>query len=191
MTKYHPNEKIYIMISGTLQLLPTPCNKQIKSYDFSVDYELNENEVKLTYNIDEQLFRFFKNEKPSDSSIGRKDRLWEKNCLEFFIKPNHRHSSYLEFNFSIERKWNVFHFNGYRKGKKEAENIYLKKIESHQLNEKTIAKLAAEFTLKPKYQLDFPLFHGSAISYIDNKPCYFHNLPKSQRPPDFHRFHGA
>ena len=181
------------MRDGTLQLSPTPCNKKIKSYDFSVNYQISKNQINLSYHMSKQLYEQFKNTTIMPNHPGhlskREDKLWEKNCLEFFFKPDSRYASYYEFNFSLEGKWNVFHFDDYWKGKKEAKKIQLEKIEFPLSSRKTAPVMLSRFTLSPELQLRDSYFHSSAILYINKEPSYFHTLPDSQRPADFHRFH--
>ena len=181
------------MISGTLQLLPTPCNKKIKSSDFSVQYKINENHVGLIYKMDRPLCQLFQNEKAfshhGSQLLTRQDKLWERNCLEFFLKPDSGSLSYLEFNFSLDGKWNVFHFDDYRLGKKETKNLTLETMDFDLSSDMSTDTLLTKFSLNSPITLNCPRFHGSAIIYIDQNPCYFHNLPETQQPPDFHYFH--
>jgi hypothetical protein len=53
-----------------------------------------------------------------EASPGRKDRLWEETCLEFFlaVKDSER---YWEFNLSPAGHWNVYRFTSYREGMRE------------------------------------------------------------------------
>ena len=183
------------MISGTLQLLPTPCNKKIKSYEFSVEYLISKNEITLNYHIERELLQLFQGLKNTPNKIvspfKREDNLWENNCLEFFLKPDSIGQAYLEFNFSLDGKWNVFHFDKYREGKKETTTPLLEKMEFRHLGHESMGELSINLSSPSPLRLNSPLFHGSAILYIDKMPCYFHNLPNSQRPPDFHFFHEA
>lgn len=45
----------------------------------------------------------------------RRDELWKHTCLEIFVGPASR-ESYLELNLSPSGDWNVYGFDGYRKG---------------------------------------------------------------------------
>jgi hypothetical protein len=54
---------------------------------------------------------------PEDSP-GRRDRLWEETCLEFFLAEKGS-VRYWEFNLSPAGHWNVYRFTSYRKGMRE------------------------------------------------------------------------
>ena len=49
---------------------------------------------------------------------GRKDRLWEGTCLEFFLGGKDS-EPYWEFNLSPAGHWNVYHFTSYRQDMRE------------------------------------------------------------------------
>ena len=51
-------------------------------------------------------------------SPGRRDRLWEETCLEFFLAKKGS-VRYWEFNLSPAGNWNVYRFTSYRKGMRE------------------------------------------------------------------------
>lgn len=51
---------------------------------------------------------------------GRKDRLWEETCLEFFLGTRDS-EGYWEFNLSPAGHWNVYRFTSCRKGMREEE----------------------------------------------------------------------
>jgi hypothetical protein len=51
-------------------------------------------------------------------SPGRKNRLWEETCLEFFLGGNDS-ERYWEFNLSPAGHWNVYRFTSYREGMRE------------------------------------------------------------------------
>jgi hypothetical protein len=54
---------------------------------------------------------------PEDSP-GRRDRLWEETCLEFFLSEKGS-ARYREFNLSPAGNWNAYRFTSYRKGMRE------------------------------------------------------------------------
>ncbi|MDA8122047.1 MAG: DOMON-like domain-containing protein [Deltaproteobacteria bacterium] len=55
-----------------------------------------------------------------DGSPGRKDRLWEETCLEFFLGTRDS-EGYWEFNLSPAGHWNVYRFTSCREGMREEE----------------------------------------------------------------------
>ena len=181
------------MISGTLQLLPTPCNKKIKSSDFSVYYQISEKEIILNYHMERQLYEQFQNSKITTKQdtylFKREDKLWEKSCLEFFLKADSQDPCYIEFNFSLNGKWNAFNFDDYRVGKKEDTELSIKQFEPTHLKSFDKMVVSINLTHKLGLKLNSPRFHGSSILYMDKSPCYFHSLPESQSPPAFQYYH--
>lgn len=178
------------MKTGTLQLLPTPCNKKIKDPNFHLEYKFSNNLINLEYTLSSNLFSQFRpldiDTKQKSFSLRREDKLWEKNCLEFFVSPTHE-PGYIEFNFSLDGGWNVFSFDGYRKNKRENMSITLQSYTLEQEREKN--RFIARFHLKTKENIQLYGIHGCAILFLNNSPCYFHDLPSLQTPPDFHKFH--
>lgn len=53
-----------------------------------------------------------------EPSPRRKDRLWERTCLEFFLGAKDS-ARYWEFNLSPSGDWNVYRFTSFRKGMRE------------------------------------------------------------------------
>lgn len=53
---------------------------------------------------------------------GRRDRLWEETCFEFFVAQA-RDPRYWEFNLSPSGDWNVYRFDDYRRGMREEDAI--------------------------------------------------------------------
>lgn len=51
-------------------------------------------------------------------SPGRKDRLWEETCLEFFLGARDS-EGYWEFHLSPSGNWNAYRFSSYRRGMRE------------------------------------------------------------------------
>tara|TARA_B100000925_G_C22007040_1_gene474182 strand:+ start:1544 stop:2083 length:540 start_codon:yes stop_codon:yes gene_type:complete len=178
------------MKTGTLQLLPTPCNKKIKDPNFHLDYKFSHNLIYLEYTLSSNLFSQFRpldiDTKKKPFNLRREDKLWEKNCLEFFVSPT-QEPGYIEFNFSLDGGWNVFTFDGYRKNKRENMSITLQSYILEQDKEKN--QFIARFHLKTKENIQLQELHGCAILFLHNSPCYFHDLPSLQIPPDFHKFH--
>lgn len=63
---------------------------------------------------------------PLGSGGGRRDRLWEQTCFEFFLASGPeqtKNTPYWEFNLSPSGDWNVFALDGYRQGLREEEAI--------------------------------------------------------------------
>ena len=52
----------------------------------------------------------------------RKDRLWEETCLELFLGTADS-GEYWELNLSPSGHWNVYRFDGFRKGMREEEEV--------------------------------------------------------------------
>jgi hypothetical protein len=174
------------MYSGSLQLLPTPCNKKIKGSPFHLNYTIDEFEIQLQYTMDTTLFDQFSPKQKIQNASTRKDKLWESNCLEFFIKPLEI-NSYIELNFSLSGDWNAFNFDNYRQNKTESSIFSLNSFRVEKQEEDNL--VSAHYCLGTERFIQCHSLHGCAIIFLDNTPCYFHNLPESQSPPDFHKFH--
>lgn len=50
---------------------------------------------------------------------GRRDGLWRRTCAELFVARS-GHAGYLEWNLSPSGHWNLYRFDGYREGGREA-----------------------------------------------------------------------
>jgi hypothetical protein len=75
----------------------------------------------------ENLDLVFKWEDPKNNIIfahephdGRFSGLWQQTCFEAFIQP-YGHKNYYEFNFTLQKAWNVFSFEDYRSPQPPAE----------------------------------------------------------------------
>lgn len=112
----------------------------------------------------------------------RKNHLWLKDCFEFFIKMGP--SSYLEFNFSLDGKWNVFQFTGYRENKQNYSDLKLtsfqKQIDNSNLSFNYLMTGALESTNGPS--------HATAILFQEGTANYFNELGHVSPEPDFHLF---
>jgi hypothetical protein len=56
---------------------------------------------------------------PRWGEASRRNGLWEATCFEFFMK-NRGENKYIEGNFSPDGSWNIYSFDDYRSGMKEA-----------------------------------------------------------------------
>jgi hypothetical protein len=60
---------------------------------------------------------------PTQSRVpGRKDRLWEETCFEFFLSLKGS-VKYWEFNLSPSKDWNVYRFSSYRRDMQDEKNF--------------------------------------------------------------------
>lgn len=148
------------------------------------NHRLSSNSLSLTYKIIGNL-PFTLNTDNIPKYL-RKDELWHRNCFEFFIRSA-QSNEYLEFNLSPEGNWNVFHFESYRKNKKEAQNFSLESYQCKSLSS------GHEFSYKLKGSSLFSpgLRHGTCILKKQGKYHYFNELGFIGRAPDFHLFKGT
>ena len=114
--------------------------------------------------------------------LERKDQLWLKDCFEFFIKTGK--SSYLEFNFSLDGKWNVFQFTNYRENKQDHEDLKLTSFQKQIDN----SGLCYSYILKGNIATTCNSSHATAILYEGGLANYFNELGHISPEPDFHLF---
>lgn len=74
------------------------------------------NTLSISYTISDPFLKLVVPE--SAEMPARKDNLWEKTCLEFFLAAKNT-TSYWEFNLSPSGDWNVYRFTSYRQGMRE------------------------------------------------------------------------
>jgi hypothetical protein len=130
------------------------------------------------------------NELSFQSSSGkpeRKNGLWEETCFELFIMPCGS-EAYWEINLSPSGDWNIYRFNGYRRGMQEEQGF--KKLP---FNVKTLTDclmLDIEIDLKKfiKSQSAINVGVNAVIKNGDNKTYWA--LAHKGGQPDFHRKDG-
>ena len=137
------------------------------SFELLYNWSTIENLGELVYPID-------------TPSPHQQEGLWEKTCLEFFIKKNSA-PSYYEFNFSPNGNWNGYFFESYRS---KPEILHLKP---------EILFLKNDSTLKVQFQMDGINIMQDEYSYLlcavfvfKNHKQKFFSISHPKEKPDFH-----
>lgn len=118
----------------------------------------------------------------------RLKNLWEKTCLEFFIKNNH--NEYLEFNFAPNFAWNCFYFKEIRGPLTEFEKIKNPEIEILNSNEKffLVANIKKQELPEAFLNAQELKFSFNAVIKLKNNECEYWALKHSDSKPNFHQF---
>ena len=125
------------------------------------------------------------NHQKRDSCYGkRSQRLWEKTCFEYFLRPaDPGQSHYWEFNLSPSGDWNIFSLSGYRAELQEEQAIatlpFTTQRQPHQL------QLNSSIDISPLLNYQDALIGISTVLIIAGQESYWaiaHPAPK----PDFH-----
>ena len=98
-------------------LIPFACNPAADDFKVNGLVERSVEKLIIDYSLEGPLDRLFLRP-PAKMSV-RKDRLWEETCFECFIGADSK-SRYWEINLSPAGHWNVYQFDDYRAGMKEA-----------------------------------------------------------------------
>lgn len=118
----------------------------------------------------------------------RLKNLWEKTCLEFFLK--NQKNEYLEFNFSPNFAWNCFTFKTIRGPLLELDSIKSPEIEILNSTEKffLVAKIPlAEIPMEFSKDQDLN-FSFNAVIKLKNGENEYWALKHSDSRPNFHQF---
>lgn len=152
----------------------------------------NENSVEFIYNVRSRAQKNSSDENQSDenpdgsakklTSLDRKHDLWKKNCFEAFLSFQSE-EPYLEFNFSPEGFWNVYHFDSYRTGMKEFTEIQEVTVKKNQTK-----KDQDNYHFIVSFDLREGLWLASLNAVYGPRNTYDHwALKKIEGQPDFHR----
>lgn len=122
---------------------------------------------------------------PPAEMPARRNGLWEKTCLEFFLAARNA-NRYWEFNLSPSGDWNVYRFSSYRQGMRE-EPAFMS-LPFRVKSEPSALRLSLELGLDKitlaKQALEVAV--SAVIRSIDGTMTYWAlNHPGPQ--PDFHR----
>lgn len=117
----------------------------------------------------------------------RRDRLWEATCFEAFLSPAAA-ASYWEINLSPAGDWNVYRFNGYRRGMRLEARVEPPVFHATTDGERTLAVTVA-FDLNPmrelaRIALDVAL--AAVLEEAGGARSYW-ALRHEAAQPDFHR----
>ncbi|MHC5599777.1 MAG: DOMON-like domain-containing protein [Nostoc sp.] len=104
------------MNDQTFSLQPFPSTESFPNFKIAGNIARNANQLTICYTLGGDLKEIAI--APPSNTGSRKHELWKYTCFEFFvgIKDSLR---YWEFNLSPAGHWNVYRFDGYRKGMQE------------------------------------------------------------------------
>jgi hypothetical protein len=139
---------------------------------FNFDYSLSQGLDNYLFDLD------FKDHQ-------RQDGLWQKSCLEFFIKKWNS-SEYIEVNIAPNGRWQAYWFKDYRKDRVEFPGIVMSSF--------SLMKNSHDLTLSAKFdQRDHPFWKNpnfnlgvSAVLEQKNKKYHYFALLHMGDEPDFH-----
>lgn len=126
---------------------------------------------------------------PAPGAPARTDELWRHTCFEVFIQVP-ANAEYWEFNFAPSRQWAAYHFDGYRTGMRNAEEIRSPGFETQCADE--------GYTLQVRLELDqwpvavqattWSLGLSAVIEETDGQRSYW-ALAHPPGRADFHHAH--
>lgn len=100
----------------TFSLQPFPSTNLLPNLQITGDIVRNGNQLHLDYTLGSDRKEVVI-AAPSDTPA-RKHELWKETCFEFFLGIKNS-EQYWEFNLSPAGHWNVYRFDGYRRGMQE------------------------------------------------------------------------
>ncbi len=108
----------------TFSLQPFPSSQNLPNLEITGNIARHANLLSLTYKLlgdlteVEIISDIAKPSAVSSETPARKHGLWNNTCFEFFLGIKNS-EQYWEFNLSPRGHWNVYRFDGYRKGMQE------------------------------------------------------------------------
>lgn len=100
----------------------TPCDA-VTEIDVEIE-RVAPTALKLTYVVLGEIGRLML---PPAAAPARTDELWRHTCFEAFARPVGG-EDYREFNFAPSGQWAAYHFDGYRRGMRIAEDVLLPNV---------------------------------------------------------------
>lgn len=97
-------------------LQPFPSDKLPDDVQITGNITRHHNQLTISYKLVGELTEIAI--AASSDTPSRKHELWQNTCFEFFVGIKDA-ESYWEFNLSPSGDWNVYRFDGYRKGMQE------------------------------------------------------------------------
>lgn len=163
-----------------------PFEKNEVEFNLSSEITHQNNRLYLSYMIEGDLSTLDLDQYTPNKK--RQLRLWEKTCFEFFLCD--QNGEYLEFNFSPNFSWNLFHFKTLRGPIHELEINQNPEIDI--LNSNTKFLLIANFNLstfpenfKDIKKLKFGI--TSVLKLINHETEYW-ALKHCDSKPNFHHY---
>ena len=100
----------------TFYLQTFPSTDLLPNLQITGDIARNRNQLHLDYTLSGDIKEVVI-AAPSNTPV-RKNELWQETCFEFFLGIKNS-EQYWEFNLSPAGHWNVYRFDGYRRGMQE------------------------------------------------------------------------
>lgn len=119
---------------------------------------------------------------------GRKDRLWEETCLEFFLGVKDS-EAYWEFNLSPSGDWNVYRFTSCREGMREEAAFTSLPFDIRREPEAFGLSLELDIGKIIPLRKDIELAVGAVIKTVKGVTSHWALVHPGPRP-DFHRRDG-
>ncbi len=108
------------MREGTFCLRPFPSDGPLPELEITGSIFRSSKSFKIRFDLHGSINEIIV--PPASAKISRKNGLWERTCLEFFLREKGT-AEYWEFNISPSGHWNVYRFESYRKGMQEEYSI--------------------------------------------------------------------
>ena len=120
----------------------------------------------------------------TESTQQRADGLWQHTCFEAFVRPQDS-EAYLEFNFSPNFDWQTYRLDGYRRGRRPADDIAKPPVEGRLMGERY--ELRMQLPLAGVLPNDVPWQLGlAAVIEQDDGQISYWALAHAPGKPDFH-----
>lgn len=100
----------------SFSLSPFPDDRNFPDIEICGTVSRRDNFLKIDYQLKGNLETI--SISPNTNNPARRDELWQTTCLEFFLGIVEK-ECYWEFNLSPSGDWNIYHFDGYRRGMRE------------------------------------------------------------------------
>ena len=114
----------------------------------------------------------------------RRDGLWKETCFELFVAEKGR-DEYREFNLSPAGHWNIYHFDGYRKGMREDPAFVALPFHLVKGREKIVLSLEIDADVFVRSDSRLELGASAVIVSGTGTSCWAMVHPGNT--PDFHR----
>ena len=125
---------------------------------------------------------------PQAEFPGRKNQLWKETCFECFIGTDHA-TRYWEINLSPAGHWNIYKFDAYRSGMKEAAGCSLQPSITESVAD--WFKIRCDVDLRTIDAAGMPIRTGvCAILKTTKSEILYWAIVHPGSKPDFHRMDG-
>jgi hypothetical protein len=176
--------------ASTFSLIPFENSEKFSGVLLSLDFSVTSHNLVFKYSLVDPNREYVSQEnlKEDLSEKGmefRKNELWKDTCFELFWGLRGS-ESYYELNFSPDGRWNIYHFDSYRRGMKEEVKIQSLALSKRVGNPVSIYEVRLPLTLFQlgpikKYQLS-----GTAVLRDKADRCSYWAISHQDEKPNFH-----